>query len=97
MKYRKRFGLDIEVDKYNMGTSFLNAHSDNWQDEIPTDLELYNSLRSEIYSWLDDLRIRVVSLEAISDDIYLRKGLDVALELMGDSDVNEWTKIMEEE
>ena len=95
MMYRKRFALDIEVDKTWMGTSFLNAHSDNRQDEIPTDLELFNSLRSEIYSLLNDCRIRVVSLDAISDEKYLRKGLDVALDLLSDRDVNEWSNEME--
>lgn len=95
MKYRKQFALDIEVDKTWMGTSFLNAHSDNWQDEIPTDLELYNSLRSEIYSWLNDCRIKVVSLDAMTDEKYLRKALDVALELLGDKEVDSWSNEME--
>jgi hypothetical protein len=95
MIYRKRFALDIEVDKTYLGTSFLNAHSDNWQDEIPTDLELYMALRNEIYSWLNDCRIRVLSLDAISDEKYLRRGLDVALELLSDRGVNSWSNEME--
>lgn len=95
MMYRKRFALDIRVDKTNMGTSFLNAHSDDWQEEIPTDLELYNSIRNEIYSWLNDCKIQVMSLDAISDEKYLRKGLDVALDLLSDRDVDSWSNEMD--
>ncbi len=94
MMYRKRFALDIRVDKTNMGTSFLNAHSDNWQEEIPTDLELYNSIRSEIYSWLSDCKIQVMFLDAMNEK-YLRKALDVALELLGDKEVDSWSNEME--
>ena len=95
MKYRKRFALGIEVDKLNMGSGFLDAHEDNWRGEIPTDLELYSSLQLEIYSWLNDLRIKVVSLDAMTDEKYLQKALDVALELLGDKDLYSWSNEME--
>jgi hypothetical protein len=39
-------------------SDFWNAHHTSWKDhENPTDLELKNSIKNEIESWLEDLEI----------------------------------------
>ena len=50
--------FDIETNKEDISADFLNAHSSSWQnDEKPTDLELKNSIKNEIDSWLEELEI----------------------------------------
>ena len=50
--------FDIDTNKEDISADFWNAHSGNWKDnENPTDLELKNSIKDEINSWLDDLEI----------------------------------------
>ena len=50
--------FDIDTNKEDISADFWNAHSGNWKDkENPTDLELKNSIKDEIDSWLGDLEI----------------------------------------
>ena len=50
--------FDLKDIKEDMSDSFWNAHSINWEDsEKPTDGELKDSIKSEIETWLDELRI----------------------------------------
>ena len=50
--------FDIDTNKEDISADFWNAHSGNWKDkENPTDLELKNSIKDEIDSWLEDLEI----------------------------------------
>ena len=50
--------FDIDTNKEDISADFWNAHSGNWKDkENPTDLELKNSIKNEIDSWLEDLEI----------------------------------------
>ena len=50
--------FDIDSNKEDISADFWNAHNGNWKDdENPTDLELKNSIKDEINSWLDDLEI----------------------------------------
>ncbi len=50
--------FDIKANKEDISADFWNAHSGNWKDkENPTDLELKNSIKDEIDSWLEDLEI----------------------------------------
>ena len=53
---------DIKKDLSDDGdfdmSDFWNAHSINWEEsEKPTDGELKDSIKSEIETWLDELRI----------------------------------------
>ena len=50
--------FDLKDIKEDMSDSFWNAHSINWDDsEKPTNGELKDSIKSEIETWLDELRI----------------------------------------
>ena len=50
--------FDIDSNKVDISADFWNAHNGNWKDnENPTDLELKNSIKDEINSWLEDLEI----------------------------------------
>ena len=96
MKYKTALIINVNVDSDDIDSNFFQSHFDSFQDgENPKENEITNSLISECERWLNDLGFWV-SVEH-SDREYLRKGLDVALELMGNRDVNEWAKIMEEE
>ena len=50
--------FDIDSNKEDISSDFWNAHHTSWKDiENPTDLELKNSIKNEIESWLEDLEI----------------------------------------
>jgi hypothetical protein len=50
--------FDIDSNKENISSDFWNAHHTSWKDiENPADLELKNSIKNEIESWLEDLEI----------------------------------------
>ena len=50
--------FDLKDIKEDMSDGFWNAHSINWDDsEKPTNGELKDSIKSEIETWLDELRI----------------------------------------
>ena len=50
--------FDLKDIKEDMSDSFWDAHSINWDDsEKPTNGELKDSIKSEIETWLDELRI----------------------------------------
>jgi len=50
----------IKYNYDNLRGSFLEHHSSSWGNpESPTPLELEESIKSEVYSWLNDLGIDV--------------------------------------
>ncbi len=50
--------VDLQTTKEEMSADFWEAHSSNWNNpEEPTHLEIQNSIKDEINSWLDDLQI----------------------------------------
>ena len=51
--------VDLEIARDKISGDFTTAHHENWEDEEnPTDLELTNSLKDEITSWLDNSGIQ---------------------------------------
>ena len=50
--------VDLKTTKEEMSADFWSAHQANWNNpEEPTHLEIQDSIKDEINSWLDDLQI----------------------------------------
>ena len=50
--------FDIKANREDISADFWNAHNDNWKNsEKPTDREFRNSIKNEITTWLDDMKI----------------------------------------
>ena len=74
--------FDIKANKEDISADFLNAHSSSWQnDEKPTDLELKNSIKNEIDSWLEELEIDF-EMKELSADITKAEAFSVLVEGM---------------
>ena len=52
---------------------------------------------SHVIEWKETVEPKTAEKKSSSDDEYLRKGLDVALELLSDADLQEWNARMEKE
>ena len=73
--------FDIKANKEDISADFLNAHSSSWQnDEKPTDLELKNSIKNEIDSWLEDLEIDF-EMEELPADITKTEALNAITDM----------------
>ena len=57
--YNKKFTVEVKGDSNNLSGSFLTAHSDNWEDENPSEEEMTSSIKSEIMAFLQDARLEV--------------------------------------
>jgi len=57
--YNKKFTVEVKGESNNLSGSFLTAHSDNWEDENPTEEEMTSSIKSEIRAFLQDARLEV--------------------------------------
>ena len=56
--------FDLDATRETMSGDFMTAHHPSWKDhENPTDLELKNSIKNEINSWLEDLGIDFIMKE----------------------------------
>ena len=74
--------FDIKANKEDISADFLNAHSSSWQnDEKPTDLELKNSIKNEIDSWLEDIEIDF-EMEELPADITKAEAFNALVEGM---------------
>ena len=50
--------FDIETNKEDISADFWNAHNGSWKNnEKPTNAEFKTSIKNEIDSWLEDLKI----------------------------------------
>ena len=73
--------FNIKANKEDISADFLNAHSSSWQnDEKPTDLELKNSIKNEIDSWLEDLEIDF-EMQELPTDITNAKALNAVADM----------------
>tara|TARA_B100000029_G_scaffold338112_1_gene330344 strand:- start:464 stop:898 length:435 start_codon:yes stop_codon:yes gene_type:complete len=57
--YNKKFTVEVKGESNNLSGSFLTAHSDNWEDENPSEEEMTSSIKSEIMAFLQDARLEV--------------------------------------
>lgn len=97
MKYK----YEITVKQYQMfefETDEPINEDDFWSDMY----DIGNcDLDSNVVEWKETVEpntiVKTVEKKNSSDDEYLRKGLDVALELLSDADLQEWNARMEEE
>ena len=60
----------IKYNYDNLRGSFLEHHSSSWGNpDSPTPLELEESIKSEVYSWLNDLGIDVEFRKESEDEL----------------------------
>ena len=91
--------FDINNNKRDISADFWNAHHNNWKDnENPTDLELKNSIKNEIDSWLEDLEIGFNMEEGIDKKIYYNNEIvkDILWEFVNYKDIPEIEKKLKE-
>ena len=91
--------FDLKETREEMSADFWNAHNRSWKDkENPTDLELKNSIKNEIDSWLEDLEIGFNMEEGIDKKIYYNNEIvkDILWEFVNYKDIPEIEKKLKE-
>ena len=97
----RKYKYQITVKQYQMFDFETNDPIDEdifWSD-------IYNigdaDLDSHVIEWKETVEpktiVDILEKEVSPEEKYLRKGLDVALELLSDRDLDEWNARMEEE
>lgn len=98
----RKYQYKITVKQYQMFDFETNDPIDEdtfWNDiyHLGSDVDIDSS----IVEWEETVEpstiVQVVEKKGSPDNEYLRKGLDVALELLSDRDLEEWNARMEEE